>query len=320
MSRAQASPQSDGTSYRYVIADVFTETAFGGNQLAVFPDARGLSADQMQAIAREFNFAETTFVLPAASADGRDRIRIFTPRREMPFAGHPTVGTAAVMTYLGLARSPDADGAVTYDEGIGPVTVHTSPAAGRRVFAELSLNAALERPPGNPVRADLAACLSLSEADILDAWYAAIGIPFCYVHLAHHHTVDEAVLDRQHWKAKLADTAAPQIFLFSGTFESGRELYARMFAPALGIEEDPATGSACVTLIGELARRQRTREPIIGLSIRQGVAMGRPSFMKVYADLQHAEVRQLRLGGNSVMVAEGIMNVPSDLARLTLPR
>lgn len=296
------------TAYRYLIVDVFTDCAFGGNQLAVFPDARGLSSQQMQAAAREFNFAETTFVVPAAEKSGRSRIRIFTPRRELPFAGHPTIGTAAALSFLRLAESPVNDGWLTYEEGIGPVMVRTSPADGRRVFAELSLQASLELPRTEPVRAHLAQAITLPESEIVAAWYAAIGIPFCYVHLSSERAVDAAVLDRQLWKAHLADTAAPQLFLFSGDLKSGGELYARMFAPALGIEEDPATGSACVTLIATLATQQALQAAGIGLTIRQGVAMGRPSTMRVFAEIQSGEPPALRLGGNSVIVAEGSMS------------
>ncbi len=293
------------SQHPYVIVDVFTDTAFGGNQLAVFPDGRGLSTGQMQCVAREFNFAETTFVIPGA----RDRIRIFTPRQEMPFAGHPTIGTAAVMSFLRPARPPGEDDVVTYEENIGPVVVRTSHPVGRRVFAELSIEGSLQHPPGNPSRADLAACLSLSENDILDAWYAAIGIPFCYVHLASERIVDSAELDRHAWKARLADTPGSQLFLFSGPFEPGAKLYARMFAPALGVDEDPATGSGCVTLMATLASRAKSRESVIGLTVRQGVAMGRPSVMHVFADLREGEVRRLRLGGNSVIVAQGAMTI-----------
>ncbi len=297
-----------GTAHRYLIVDVFTDCAFGGNQLAVFPDARGLSTRQMQAAAREFNFAETTFVVPAAEKEGPSRIRIFTPRRELPFAGHPTVGTAAALSFLRSAESQVNDGWLTYEEGIGPVMVRTSPADGRRVFAELSLQASLELPRTEPVRAHLAQAITLPESRIVAAWYAAIGIPFCYVHLSSERAVDAAVLDRQLWKAHLADTAAPQLFLFSGALTSGGELYARMFAPALGIEEDPATGSACVTLIATLARQQKSQAAQIGLTIRQGVAMGRPSTMRVFADFHSGEPPSLRLGGNSVMVADGSMS------------
>ena len=309
MSAARPVAHTEGHTYRYVIADVFTDTPFGGNQLAVFPDARGLSTQQMQSVAREFNFAESTFVIPNPDVRARDRIRIFSPRRELPFAGHPTVGTAAVMSFLLLARSPGEDGSIVYQEEIGPIGARTSPAAGRRVFAEISLMACLEHPPGKPVRADLAASISLPQSEILDAWYAAIGIPFCYVHLATERAVDAAVLDRQAWKTTLADTAASQIFLFSGALKPGGELYARMFAPAFGIDEDPATGSACVTLMATLAEREDSGASVIGLTVRQGVAMGRPSSMKVFADLSEGQLRQLRLGGDSVMVAEGVMTI-----------
>ncbi len=308
MSAVEAPITSQGRSHRFVIVDVFTDDAFGGNQLAVFPDARGLSAQQMQAAAREFNFAETTFVIPPSERGGWNRVRIFTPRRELPFAGHPTVGTAAAMSFSQPVESPPDEGWITYEEGIGPVMVRTSPAAGRRVFAELSLQASLELPAGQPVLADIAKAISLDQEQIVAAWYAAIGIPFCYVHLADKRAVDTARLDHQCWKAKLADTPAPQIFLFAGALKSGGELYARMFAPALGIEEDPATGSACVTLIATLAKRQQTHATVLGLTVRQGVAMGRPSAMTVFADMRDGEVHALRLGGNSVIVAEGAMS------------
>lgn len=301
------------TQYRYVIVDVFTETAFGGNQLAVFPDATGLSTEQMQKIAREFNFAESTFVIPATKLGGADRIRIFTPKREMPFAGHPTVGTAAVMSFLKLARSPDESGFVSYEEGIGSVSVRVAAPQGQKVFAELRLESPVERPEQVPVRSDLAAGLSLSELDILDAWYAAIGIRFCYVHLASQQAVDAAILDRQAWKDKLSGTWAPQIFLFSGPFESGATLYARMFAPALGVDEDPATGSASVALVGILAERVNSQEGVLGLQIHQGVSMGRPSAMRVFADRSSGKTRHLRLGGSSVIVAEGAMIIASDV-------
>jgi trans-2,3-dihydro-3-hydroxyanthranilate isomerase len=309
MSTIAARSRTTEREFRYVIVDVFTDTAFGGNQLAVFPDARGLSDRQMQTVAREFNFAETTFVIPASDPQKNDRIRIFTPKREMPFAGHPTVGTAAALSYLGAARAAGADGTLIYEEGIGPVALRTSPAIGNRVFAELSLQATLELPAGEPIPTDIAHALSLNEREIIASWYAAIGIPFCYVHLASEAAVDAAILDRPVWKAKLSETPAPQLFIFAGALKSGGELYARMFAPALGIEEDPATGSACVGLIGTLAHRQKPRAPVIGLTVRQGVAMGRPSAMTLFADLHEGEVQQLRLGGNSVIVAEGRMTV-----------
>ena len=204
-------------SYEFVIVDVFTESAFGGNQLAVIPCATGLSDEHMQKIAREFNFAESTFVLPA-SRGGRDRIRIFTPKRELPFAGHPTVGTAAVMSFLHRSRPCNEDGAVVYEEGIGNVSTKVSSIEGSRVFCELMLDAPLERPTERPDRARLAAALSLTESDVLDAWFAAVGIPFCFVHLASQKAVDAAVLDRQSWSATVAHTWAPQLFFFSGPF------------------------------------------------------------------------------------------------------
>lgn len=298
------------SSYEFVIIDVFTETAFGGNQLAVIPNATGLSDEQMQKIAREFNFAESTFVVPAVEGT-RDRIRIFTPRRELPFAGHPTVGTAAALSFLNRSRAADQHGVVAYEEGIGSVSTRVSSIEGALICCELMVDAALEQPPERPNRSHVAEALSLVESDVLDAWFAAVGIPFCFVHLASPKAVDAAVLDRQSWSATLAHTWAPQLFFFSGPFVPDGRVYARMFAPAFGIDEDPATGSACVALAGVLADRQRARDGSFGLQIDQGVAMGRPSAMRASAEKSEGQVRRLRVGGPSIVVARGTLAIES---------
>jgi trans-2,3-dihydro-3-hydroxyanthranilate isomerase len=164
---------------KFVICDVFTEKAFGGNQLAVFPDARGLGEGAMQALAREFNFAETTFVLPPQDPGHFRRVRIFTPKVELPFAGHPTVGTAAVLATLGLSSTNE----VVLEEGIGPVVVELE-LGGRAPFARLVLEKEVESPPDTPARAAAAAALSLPEAAVRDAWFASVGVPFCFIELA----------------------------------------------------------------------------------------------------------------------------------------
>src|SRR5213594_2505125 len=170
-------------SHRFVIADVFTPTAFGGNQLAVFPDARGLSDRAMQAVAREFNFAETTFVLPPADPRYTRRVRIFTPRTELPFAGHPTVGTAAVLARLGLVETSGGTATVVFEEGVGPVPVEIR-LDGGPVFARLSREARIECPPAEPSPRAVAAALSVPERAVLGAWSASVGLPFCFAHLA----------------------------------------------------------------------------------------------------------------------------------------
>jgi len=305
-SRRAARDAAQNSSYEFVIVDVFTATPFGGNQLAVIPNARDLSDEQMQNIAREFNFAESTFVIPGEQ--GRpDRIRIFTPKRELPFAGHPTVGTAAVLSYLQRSRPPDKDGLVTYQEEIGSVSTRVSSIAGAHVSCELSVVACLDQPDERPNLDHLAQTLCLSRRDVLDGWFAAVGIRFCFVHLASQKAVYNAVLDRQSWSTTVADTWAPQLFVFSGEFAPNAKLYARMFAPALGIDEDPATGSACVTLAGVLAELPQARDGPIALHIQQGVAMGRPSTMHASAEKLDGRMKRLTVGGPSVIVAQGVI-------------
>jgi trans-2,3-dihydro-3-hydroxyanthranilate isomerase len=262
----------------------------------------------MQKIAHEFNFSETTFVLPAAAAGARHTIRIFTPKAELPFAGHPTIGTAAVLSFLQLAPAADAHGSVVYEEGIGPIAVRVQPARGRTVFAEFEIAAPLAMGPAANA-ADLALAAGLAPGTIRETWCAGIGIPFCFAHLTDERAVDGAVIDRKRWQALVADGCAAQVFLFCGDFADTGTLYARMLAPEFGIAEDPATGSACVGLVASLAERSALREGVLRLTIRQGVAMGRPSLLEAYAHRREGRTQHLRLCGNSVIVAEGTITV-----------
>jgi len=297
-------------THRFVIADVFTETAFGGNQLAVFPDAHGLSDRAMQALAREFNFAETTFVLPPVDSRYTRRVRIFTPQTDVPFAGHPTVGTAAVLARLGLVEVPDGATTIVFEEGIGPVAVDIR-LDGAATVTRLILETDVESPADRPARGDAAAVLGQREDAVVDSWFAGVGIPFCFVHLTDRDAVDRAVLDRAMWSTRFAHAWAPQLFLFAGDPRPDSRLYARMFAPAFGIVEDPATGSACAALAGVLAGRLPEREGAFTWRIDQGVAMGRPSLIEAAAEKRDGRVATITVGGSTVVVGEGSMTVPS---------
>jgi trans-2,3-dihydro-3-hydroxyanthranilate isomerase len=287
---------------KFVICDVFTEKAFGGNQLAVFPDARGLDEGTMQALAREFNFAETTFVLPPQDPRHFRRVRIFTPKVELPFAGHPTVGTAAVLAVLGSFDSRT----IVLEEEIGPVPVELE-LGGRAPFARLALEKEVESPPDTPTRAAAAAALSLPEAAVREAWFASVGVPFCFIELAERAAVDRASLNRAAWSEHFARAWAPSLYLFAGERAPGSSLYARMFAPAYGVEEDAASGSACAALAGCLAGRLGEREGIFTWRIDQGVAMGRPSLIEASAEKRAGRIARLKVGGYSVIVGEGSM-------------
>ena len=279
--------------HRFVIADVFTDRPFSGNQLAVFPDARGLSDHAMQAIAHDFNFPESTFVLP------ENRVRIFTPKHEMQFAGHPTVGTAAVLAHL---RKMDLPGTIVLEEGIGPVPVDLS-RRGAQIYAEFTIEKPVETPAERVEKSAAAAALSLPESAVLESWFASGGVRFAFIKLADRAAVDRAELDRAAWKRYFKGAWASQLYFFAGD----KDIYARMFAPALGIPEDPATGSAAVGLAGVLAAREPRAEGSFTFQITQGVAMGRPSRLEARAEKRDGRVVRVKVGGTTVITAEGTM-------------
>jgi trans-2,3-dihydro-3-hydroxyanthranilate isomerase len=295
--------------HAFVLVDVFTDRPFGGNQLAVFTDARGLSPRAMQALARELNFAESTFVLPPDDARSAARVRIFTPRAELPFAGHPTVGTAAVLAGAGLVAFEGDVAAFRLEEGIGDVEVAVR-RRGALLSGELTLAKPVVLPAVAPDRGHVAAALSLEASAVKDAWFAGIGVPFCFVHVASQEAVDRAVLDRAAWASRIAGGWSPHLFFFAGDLASGSELHARMFAPALGIEEDPATGSAVAILIAAVAARGAQRDGTLELRIRQGVAMGRASTLEARAVKREGVVERVHVGGSVRFSGRGTMDVP----------
>lgn len=264
----------------------------------------------MQALAREFNFAETTFVLPPQDPRHTRRVRIFTPRTELPFAGHPTVGTAAVLAYLNLIETPAGTAVVLFEEGIGPVTVEIERGEAA-VFARLLLEKEVESPSNHTTQKAAADALSLPEDAVLEVWYASVGLPFCFIHVSSKEEVDRATLDRAAWAANYAQAWASSLFFFAGELAPASRLYARMFAPAYGIEEDPATGSASAALAGCLSQRSPIRDGTLTWQINQGVAMGRPSLIEASAEKRHGRTVKVKVGGSTVLVGKGNMTVPA---------
>ena len=295
-------------NFQYHIVDVFSETPFGGNQLAVLPDAEGLSPAGMQQIAREFNFAETTFVLPASNAAATCRVRIFTPRAEVPFAGHPTIGTACALVlggHQGGGKSCD----LTLEEGVGPVRVRVE-RSGDRIKAVLTLDGNISLPTERPEAHALAHALTVNPDDVLHGFYAGAGLPFCFAHLSSKKSVDSATIDKAAWQRHFLNAWSSNIFLFSGELSDGAELYARMFAPALGVEEDPATGSACAALVGALASDRAFAGAAMTLKIVQGVAMGRRSEITAIARKTSGRLDSVSVGGATAYVSTGDIAVP----------
>ena len=296
---------------RYHLLDVFTDRRFGGNPLAVFPEAdTGLSTETMQAIARELNLSETVFVFPPERG-GLRKVRIFTPRSELPFAGHPTIGTAILLAGLGAAPQPEGECRIVLEEGVGPVPVALRMKQGRPEFAQLTA-----QPPelrAVPLaRERIAAMLSLEVADLhpgpLEPVAASCGVPFFFVPLRSRAALARAALDLGVWRQELAGSWAEYVHVYALEAElPGSDLRARMFAPAAGIAEDPATGGAAAALAGILALQRSEESGTFRWTLEQGFEMGRPSLLYLEADKSGGSVNAVRVGGRAVVIGEGTL-------------
>jgi len=294
--------------YTFHIVDVFSSIPFGGNQLAVLPDAAGISTAGMQKIAREFNFGETTFVLPKSDPANTCRVRIFSPRAELDFAGHPTVGTACALVMKEHVRLSDPIRLIL-EENVGPVTVDVARRNGG-FHGTLTLSEKIEAPTGAPAPADLAAVLSVEPAEVSQVFFAGAGVPFCFAQLRSNEVVDRATINRVAWAATLARAWSPHVFFFAGNLRNGGKLYARMWAPALGIEEDSATGSACAALVGAMASKPDFDGTAYRLSVQQGVSMGRRSDIEAEARKRGGVVTSVSVSGATTYIASGEIEVP----------
>ncbi len=293
--------------YQFYILDVFTRTAFGGNQLAVLPDAKGLRCDGMLKVAREFNFSETTFVFPPTDGTATARVRIFTPAAEVDFAGHPTVGTACALRYGGHTVSD----LVILEENVGRIPVRISNEDGV-LYGTLTSDAPLDYAAKGPSTSSLAEVLSLNADDVLDGFFAGVGLDFCFAHLVSREAVDRASVDKQAWGRLLSDARSSDIFFFAGELKSGAEIYARMSAPSHGIDEDPATGSAVAALVGVAGLRSGIQSGALELSVTQGVKMGRASRMDAAARLRDGKVVSVDVGGPALLTATGDIEIGDE--------
>jgi trans-2,3-dihydro-3-hydroxyanthranilate isomerase len=308
-------------SYAFHTADVFTDRLHGGNPLAVIPDARGLSERQMLAITREFNYSESVFVFPPDSKANTRRVRIFTPGGELPFAGHPTVGCAFVLASIGEIQLRDDETRVVLEEGVGPVSVVIRSIEGRPVFAQLTAARLPEINDPPPAPETLCEILSLEPShivadDMIEPEAVSCGVPFLFIPLKKPEMLSWVKVDTLKWEQALRHYWAPEMFVFSTEdwskiFEGGH-IRARMFAPGLGIGEDPATGSAAAALAGFLALRSETRDGTVKWTVDQGVEMGRPSRLELEVDLKRGQLEAIRVGGASVLVSSGTLHIEGE--------
>ncbi|EUB96232.1 phenazine biosynthesis protein PhzF family [Rhizobium sp. CF080] len=302
---------------RYSIYDVFTDRRLAGNPLAVIFDGNGLDDDSMQAIAREMNLSETVFVQASANAAYAARLRIFTPGRELPFAGHPTVGTAVALAELNHgSEDADRDLVCVLEENVGPVRCAVRLRAGEAGFAEFDL-------PRRPLqielpldRQGLADALSVKSTDIgfenhvASIWSA--GVPFLMIPLHNLATVQNLEFDTALWEkaAPFVEGALASAYVYcrSGVNHQAK-FHARMFSPDMGISEDPATGAAVAALSGAIRHFDALPDGHHPVLVEQGVEMGRPSFIHLHIDVKEGEIARARIGGQAIKVAEGMLHL-----------
>jgi trans-2,3-dihydro-3-hydroxyanthranilate isomerase len=293
--------------------DVFTETRFGGNPLVVVLDADGLQGDQMQTIAREFNASETVFVMKAERPAHTAKIRIFTPKSEVPFAGHPTVGTAVLLAEIRAGDQAGAqDALVVLEEEIGSVRVGVRLRPGMPAFAEFDgpkKPEAIDVVPGVDIAA---AALSLIPNEIgfenhhLSAFTA--GLPYTFVPVRSLDAIGRAVPVLSRWD----DAFGASGFVYAycrETVHNTAQFHARMFAPGHGVLEDPATGSAAAAFAGVVHRFDTPPDGTHKKMIEQGYEMGRPSTIELSLHIVHGRLDSIRIGGHAVRVSEGVLNV-----------
>jgi trans-2,3-dihydro-3-hydroxyanthranilate isomerase len=298
--------------HRYLHLDVFTDRPFEGNQLAVFPEPGGLTAEQMQRIAREMAFSETTFIFPPTGR-GDVRMRIFTPGAELPMAGHPTIGSTFALAAEGTIAKGRSD--FVFELGVGPTPVSLE-------WGDDGLASAWMTQPlpsfGTIVRANdaLASAIGLSLSELvpdLPAQVVSCGVPFLFIALASRTAVDNLTIDRKALARTCRDSGLDELPVFFFTTERGigdETVYSRMLAPGFGIAEDPATGSASGPL-GCYLLHHGVESPDAARSMLslQGVAMGRPSRIYISIDSREGDITRVRVGGKSVLVGRGELSV-----------
>ena len=291
---------------RFVTLDVFTRRRLAGNPLAVVRDAEGLDTEAMQAIAREFNLAETVFVLPPQNPAHRARLHIFTPAAELPFAGHPTVGTAVLLNRIDGSGTRD----FVLEEGIGPIPCATRSDGAERGRARFTL-ARLPEEIGQPAdTAAIASALHLEPGEIgFDAFRPSLwsaGVPFSFVPVRSLDALRRCQPRLEQWDTAFGRHGHSAAYVFCReTVEPGSAFHARMFAPRLGVYEDPATGSAAAAFAGVLLRFAPPADGDHDVVIEQGYELGRPSLITLSLTVRDHALAGAAIGGEAVTVCEG---------------
>ena len=296
--------------YKYFICDVFTKYKFSGNQLVVFPNAQGLSDWQMQSIAKEFNFSEATFVFPSEHGNTR-KVRIYTPTTEVPFAGHPNIGTAFALANQGMFGDLNDGVNIVFEEQAGRVPIKIQKDDSGDIWCELGAPEALSI--GVAVNKELVgSVLSLNESEILTTTHppqvASVGLPFLFVELPSDPVLKKARINMPFLEDLLEETNVSYIHLYCRDVDEF-DIKARMFAPLDGVFEDPATGSANCALVALLTQLDPHDDLEKDWLISQGTEVGRPSILSGRTLKVEGKVSGVWIGGHSVLVSEGTLNV-----------
>jgi len=296
----------------FVTVDVFTDRRFGGNPLAVVLDGDGLSSAQMQSIAAEFNLAETTFVLPPQDMAHTAEVRIFTPKAEMPFAGHPNVGTAFALATRGNVYGRAVGDSLLFEEKAGLVPLELLKDGGAVVGARLTAPQPLSRGAEIAVETVAAACaLGADDIEVRNhrPCIASCGAAFIFAEVKSRRALAAAQPRAEIFVQHFPVDGATGIHLYLADDGGEVDIRARMFAPLHGVPEDPATGSANVALVGLLASLRPEPDLSLRLRIAQGVEMGRPSLLDAVAEKRGGRVTQTRIGGMCVPVMRGHIEI-----------
>lgn len=300
------------TGLEYFTLDVFTTKRFGGNPLAVVNEADGLTDEQMQKIAAEFNLSETVFVLRPDAVHHNAKLRIFTPTQELPFAGHPTIGTAILLAELGADFSHDWRKTILLEEKIGLVSVEVSKNTDEIAYAEMTAAKMPILVDGPPNRNEVAAALRIEPGKVgfglhKIAMYDAGNTPL-FVPLSSREVLAKIKPSEEHWEA-LNGAGSFGIYAYCRGSNGSEEFHSRLFGPEFGIVEDPATGSAAVAFAGALNEALVLEDGSHSWVIHQGEDMGRPSRIDLKADIADGQVVSVKIGGNALRVSRGVITI-----------
>ena len=305
--------------------DVFTDRTFGGNPLGVFPNATHLPSDLMQKVTMEMNLSESVFLGPPETGEGVARVRIFTPAREVPFAGHPTVGTAIFLASQGdhtgdLDSDGNGDIELVLEENVGPVPVVVVFEGGRAVSATFTTAILPEHRPSPHTLEEVAAMVGLDPDDIggvgpqassLEIEQVSCGLEYFIIPVHTLEAMERSQLDMAMWRRMLADAWAHHVYLVCmEAVGDGVDVHVRMYAPGSGVPEDPATGSAAAALGGYLSKADGRDQATLSWTVEQGLEMGRPSILHVGAERSGGSTSRVTVGGSAVPVSRGTMSVP----------